>query len=221
MGVYHVVVQGEYVSSIARRYGFADYRAVWDAAENATLKAQRKTPNVLLPGDRVFIPDRLLREEPRPTDQRHRFVRLGQELVLRVRMEYRFFRPIATTPCDLTIESYRSALTTDGSGQFQRSIDPGTSAAAVSVHDQLRIRDRSVPRDLDVALLVGYLDPVEETSGQVARLQNLGYYRGPSEGLDPKLLRAAIEEFQCEHGLTVDGICGPGTQGKLREIHGC
>ena len=221
MSLYHVVAQGEYVSAIARRYGFSDYRTVWDAPENAALKAERKTPNVLFPGDRLFIPDRHLREEPRPTDQRHRFVRLGQGLVLRVRMEHRFYRPIATTPCDLTIESRRAAVTTDDTGQIQESIEPGTSAASVSVHERLRIRDANVPVDLGVELMVGHLDPVEEPSGQVARLHNLGYYRGPAAAPDAKLVQAAIEEFQCEHGLGVDGVCGPRTQSKLREVHGC
>jgi len=75
--------------------------------------------------------------------------------------------------------------------------------------------------DVDATLRVGHLDPVEETSGQIARLRNLGYYRGPADGSDLKLMRAAIEEFQCEHGLTVDGVCGPQTQSKLREVHGC
>jgi len=134
MGSYHVVTQGEYASAIARRYGFSDYRAVWEAPENAALKAERKTPNVLFPGDRLFIPDRALREEPRPTDQRHRFVRRGQDLVLRVRFEHQYFRPIAATPCDVTVETQRSTLTSDGSGQVQRSIVPGTTAASVSVH---------------------------------------------------------------------------------------
>jgi peptidoglycan hydrolase-like protein with peptidoglycan-binding domain len=33
--------------------------------------------------------------------------------------------------------------------------------------------------------------------------------------------RSAVEEFQCDHDLTVDGICGPTTQAKLKQVHGC
>jgi hypothetical protein len=51
MGTCHSVVQGEYLSKIARSYGFADYKTIWDAAENKHLKAQRKNPNILYPGD--------------------------------------------------------------------------------------------------------------------------------------------------------------------------
>ena len=32
---------------------------------------------------------------------------------------------------------------------------------------------------------------------------------------------SAIEEFQCDHGLVVDGKCGPATQAKLKQVHGC
>jgi hypothetical protein len=33
--------------------------------------------------------------------------------------------------------------------------------------------------------------------------------------------RSAVEEFQCNHGLSVDGKCGPITQAKLKSVYGC
>jgi hypothetical protein len=78
---------------------------------------------------------------------------------------------------------------------------------------------------------IGYLDPVEEVSGQVARLANLGYYVGALDQPEPDQLRSAIEEFQCDHfpeprrsdgvPVAVNGICDPKTQAKLQEVHGC
>ena len=71
---------------------------------------------------------------------------------------------------------------------------------------------------------IGHLDPVSEPSGQAARLKNLGYLFSSPEA-DPdyeqKALGHAIEEFQCDHRLSVDGICGPNTQAKLKEVYGC
>lgn len=32
---------------------------------------------------------------------------------------------------------------------------------------------------------------------------------------------AAVEAFQCDHNLLVDGDPGPNTQTKLLELHGC
>jgi nucleoid-associated protein YgaU len=57
MAIDHTVVQGEYLSKIARSYGFSDYRTIWEHPKNAALKQARQNPNVLFPGDRLFIPD--------------------------------------------------------------------------------------------------------------------------------------------------------------------
>jgi peptidoglycan hydrolase-like protein with peptidoglycan-binding domain len=71
---------------------------------------------------------------------------------------------------------------------------------------------------------------VDEVSGQIGRLNNLGYDAGEldspvaspeQERHRSEHFRSAVEEFQCDHGLLVDGICGARTQAKLEEIHGC
>ncbi len=55
-------------------------------------------------------------------------------------------------------------------------------------------------------------------------LLNLGYLAGPFGGRSDEenrmMFLSAIEEFQCDHGLVVDGKCGPGTQAQLKQIHG-
>ncbi len=71
-----------------------------------------------------------------------------------------------------------------------------------------------------IPLKIGHLDPVDVQTGQIARLNNLGYFAGPLDPLDEKLLLSAIEEFQCDKGLQVDGKCGLKTQAKLVEVHG-
>ena len=68
---------------------------------------------------------------------------------------------------------------------------------------------------------IGDLDPIEEQSGQRARLANLGYYLASGSDIDEEELKSAVEEFQCDFGLVVDGICGSNTQKKLLKEHGC
>lgn len=58
MSTVHVVKQGEHLAGIAQQYGFADYLKLWDLPENTGLKRLRQKPNVLFPGDEVFIPDK-------------------------------------------------------------------------------------------------------------------------------------------------------------------
>src|SRR5215831_11621271 len=120
MSSYHTVKQGEHLSRLAEQYGFSDYRTIWDHPENAELKQKRQNPNVLYPGDNLFIPDRELREEPRPTDQRHTFVLSGTKLKVRLVLEGRFDKPIANAACTLRINADSTDLTTDGGGKIEQ-----------------------------------------------------------------------------------------------------
>ncbi len=209
MATYHTVEQGEHISSIAMKYGFIDYRTIWDHPRNAELKQKRPDPFVLFPGDRVYIPEKQRKKEAVETGQRHRFKRSGQRLVLRMVIQNFDQQPIANTPCELEVEGETYQLTTDGNGQIERLISQSAQTGKLTI------------LDLEVPVNIGHLDPVEEVSGQQARLNNLGYDAGEVGGTDEVKLRSAIEEFQCEHDLAVNGICGSETQAKLKEIHGC
>jgi N-acetylmuramoyl-L-alanine amidase len=66
---------------------------------------------------------------------------------------------------------------------------------------------------------LGHLDPVDTTSGIQARLRNLGFNPGAIDGDMGPLTEAAVRGFQSKFGLVVDGIPGPITQGKLKELH--
>jgi hypothetical protein len=54
-------------------------------------------------------------------------------------------------------------------------------------------------------LLIGNLDPVDEASGQRARLDNLGYFAGYTDD-DRDQLEWATEEFQCDEKLKDRGL---------------
>jgi hypothetical protein len=211
----HTVEQGEHLSRIAKKYGFSDYRTIWDHPQNATLKQKRQNPNVLNPGDRLHIPDKEVREESRSTDQTHRFKVKGSRLMLRLVLEDMYEKPIANAACELFVEGEKHELTTDGKGKIEVAILPtAENGMLVMKTKETAIEEVAIP------VKIGHLDPVEEITGQKARLGNLGYYVGAIDDKQDDAFRLAVEEFQCEHALAVDGVCGPATRAKLKSVHG-
>jgi hypothetical protein len=221
MSIVHTVSQGEHLSGIALRYGFRDYRTIWNDPANADLKQRRPNPHILCPGDQLVIPDKAKKQLQRSTDQSHRFQVATQPLDLRVRLDQCRSDPIAGAPCTLAANDDGSALTSDGDGAIARSISRDAGVGKLSIKQQVAVKDKTVPLTVEIPLHIGHLDPVDEASGQRSRLANLGYYLGADDPIDDAAFKSAVEEFQCDNGLAVDGICGPATQAKLSEIHGC
>jgi len=210
----HKVKQGEHLTRIAAQYGFSDPATIWDHADNAELRERRASPDVLRPGDVVYVPDKVAREVSRPVDARHQFTVRVPATRLRLRVEGVDGKPLGNAKGDLTVAGSAAQVTTDGSGKVEHPIPPSAEDGT------LVLRPSGVP-EVTLEFRIGHLDPVDSRPGQTARLVNLGYAPGPVDGSDLDRFRAAVEEFQCEHGLGVDGVCGAATQAKLREVHGC
>ena len=206
----YTVVEGDHISRIAEKFRFFDYSIVWDHANNAALKAKRTNPNMLNPGDTVFIPDKTARKETRPTTRVYKFKVKPQPLQLRLQILDFDGNPAA---CDVQfqIEADKGKLAITG-GLFKKPILRAWENGSISV-EKLNIQN--------VPLKIGWLDPVEYQPGQAARLNNLGYNAGLVEGPDADQFRSAVEEFQCDNGLEVTGVCDDGTQAKLKEVHQC
>ena len=214
MGGYYTVVQGDHLSKIAKENGFPDYHIIWDHPNNSVLKDKRKNPNVLFPGDQVFVPDKEEKQESGNTEKRHIFEVKKEPLKLRLVLEDYLEKPIANAPHALLVEGEVGQQTTDGKGHIERDIPLDAEEATLVIRG-----DETPFADVPIPVKIGHLDPEEALSGQLARLNNLGY--SPGDGTDDEAFESAVEEFQCDNGLTVDGKCGPITQAKLKKVHGC
>ena len=208
MPIEHRVRQGETVTSIAARHGLTPAR-VWDDPANASLKKQRGDANILFPGDVVVVPEKETKEEGGAVEQRHRFRTHRGTTSLRLVLHDEVDAPIADQPCTLVVGERSFKLTTDGDGLIAQVIPVGEETGSLLLGEQV------------LPLRIGHLDPLTEVSGQRARLNNLGYHAGEADGAEDPDFLSAVEEFQCDHRLTVDGKCGPKTQAKLKDIHGC
>jgi len=210
------VKQGDYLTKIAKENGFVDYHTIWDHPNNQQLKQKRKNPNVLAPGDELFIPDKAGKEESAATDRRHKYKVKTEKNMLRIVLEDIYGNPVANAKCQLQVEGKVFEVVSDGDGKIEHEIPLTAQNAELVVTEE-----NKALTNVKLSVQIGHLDPVEIESGQKARLSNLGYYLGRLDVDNPAKFRSAVEEFQCDHDLTVDGDCGPQTQAKLKQVHGC
>src|SRR5258705_11239877 len=80
----HTVRQGEHLSRLAKEAGLPSYLTIWNHSKNSDLKSKRKNPNVLHPGDEVFIPEMNPQSRDASTDARHRYKLKAMQLRLRI-----------------------------------------------------------------------------------------------------------------------------------------
>ncbi len=209
MDHFHSVEQGEHLASIALKYGFVDYHTIWNHPQNAEIKHVRKDPFVLHPGDRIYIPTKSQKKEAVESSDRHSFVLAPRKIFLRLLLGDFYGLPIANAAYLLETETKTFQLVTDGSGVISQEIPRDARIAKLAILDQV------------LTIHIGSLDPADARTGQQARLNNLGYWTGEIGSADEDGFRSAVEEFQCDHELPVNGICDTRTQEMLTEVHGC
>ena len=69
----YVVRQGDFLAKIAHQKGFGDWKTIYNDPNNASLRSLRPDPNLIAPGDHIFIPDRKKKTVPCPTSRAKRF----------------------------------------------------------------------------------------------------------------------------------------------------
>ena len=72
----HVIAEGECLSSVAFENGYFP-GTIWERPENDALRELRGDPNVLSPGDKLFVPDKEPKTTTCATGKVHRFTRRG------------------------------------------------------------------------------------------------------------------------------------------------
>lgn len=207
MPVRHVVKRGESVESIAFQYGFF-WETIWNAPENRSLKERREHPNLLLEGDVVVIPDKEEKIVRVATGRVHRFRRKGVPSALQVRLLY---RGEPRTGIAYTVEVPGGPIrgVTDEDGWVKCWLMP-------DVREGILTLDGTGESFL---FEVGTVGPSNVLQGAQSRLRNLGYYRGPVDGVAGPGTVAALEAFQRDKNLPVTGEADEATLDALRAAH--
>lgn len=208
MRLQHEVTQGDSIAKLAAQHGFFP-QTLWDHPENAALKAQRPSMNVLAPGDVLHIPDKRPGQFSCETGQRHVFRRKAVPMLFRVQLLNGRI-PRANLPYRLEVDGQTLEGLTTAEGCIERYIPNAARQGRLLVDDGA----------VDVKLEFGHMDPVTLPSGVRKRLVNLGHVLpDETEDADGAQLAAAVRQFQQRMGLPATGEMDAPTQDALNRCH--
>jgi hypothetical protein len=203
----YIVNQGECIESIAKDHGLF-WETIWNDPKNQKLKQNRKNPNILLAGDKVFVPDLRLKQEPGATETKHRFKKKGVPSKIKLVLKDQKSKPRANVDYVIEIDGQLYRGKTDAQGQLEYPIPPNAQKGKLIVGTQSE----------EYNLNLGNMDPISEISGVQSRLKNLGFNCEVSGKLDDTT-KEAIRSFQKRYGLNETGEPDDPTRQKLEQEH--
>jgi N-acetylmuramoyl-L-alanine amidase len=244
MATDYQVQRGDCIGSIAYTYNLP-WQKIWNHPKNSELKKQRQDPNVLREGDSVHIPDIEPGGVSAPTDARHRFVVKRRVTKLRLRVVVDPGpKPVPEPPPRPPSPDPRNVTEEDPPPDTAaRADEPRKSMAYTLVIESVTIRGQTdsdgflecdipsdamsgrlvlapdTPHETEVALNLGYLDPIDEVSGVKQRLRNLCFDSGDETNEETSDLEDAVRAFQSKHGLSATGTIDDATRAALLKAH--
>lgn len=201
------VDQGDSISSIAKDNGHF-WKTIWEHGQNSGLRSKRKDPNVLFPGDEVFVPDIELKEENRGVNQRHKFKLKGEECKFKMKL-LMMGEPRANESYILNLDGKLIKGTTDGDGMIEQVVPADAQSGKLILGDGKE----------EYEIRIGHLNPIDEISGVQQRLNNLGFSAGAEDGELSDDLAAALTAFQNRYHLPANGQLDSATKSKLEQLH--
>jgi hypothetical protein len=211
----HTAALGDCFGSLAKRYGFADYKQIYDDGANAALKQKRPNPNELVEGDAVSIPDRIVKELAADAGAMHKYKLKVPTTLLRIVVQDDAGAAIADKKYKLTVGALVCEGKTPADGKIEHSIE--TDAASGTL--ELWLKDEPGIEGFLFDLQLGSLEHESKDRACQARLMNLGFECGSLGGTLDDPTKDALRGFQKKNTLTENGTFDAPTRSKLREKH--
>ena len=189
----HTVEQGEYLGSIAARYGFKNWRTIYEHPQNQEFRKRRPNPNVIYPGDVVFIPDKDQKTVSCATGESHDFRVKTAQHWLKIILKDSDRNLLQNVDYRLAIGDQTYTGNTGTDGRVNQKIPVDATEATLTVE----------ALGLGWNLKIGHLDPVHDDpqdspifTGVKARLKNLGFYAGEVDDELNSETQDAVKRFQ-------------------------
>lgn len=197
--------QGECVCSVAARTGLP-WQKIWDAPQNDPLREAGRHPNVLLPGDELFVPEREAVNEALATGRKHKLVVHGTLVDVHIKLVANL-EPLPDEPWVIEHAGGKLEGTSDGEGMLDAKL-PAQAWRAILLLPKRRLR---------FTLELGALDPIDTPSGAQGRLRNLGL--AASDRVDEHT-DEALRGYQRLAALDETGELDDATIDALRDEYG-
>jgi len=212
----YIVRQGDYLTKLGHIMGF-DPDTVWNDPKNQSLKERRPDPEMLHPGDLLWVPDA---PEARRLKVKNGAVNRYAAQIPKKAVELRIQvggEPLPKEPfAILGLGPDPIEGETDEQGWLKTSVD-------VHVREIEVILTR---KNRTLRVRVGDLDPIDTISGLRKRLLHLGFYKPSRIGVENAdttegdALIAALKAFQASKKLPSTGKLDEPTRKALLEAHG-
>jgi len=216
MPIVHKVNPGECAELVAWAYGHEDGKAVWSHGDNGKLRDRRSDPNILMPGDRLTVPEVEPKTQTLATGQRHRIQVKIPRKELRLRVLAHKDEPLASAKYRLVLDGLPEPRegTTDGDGMLKEKVRIDIRGGVLEIDDRrFRLRFHYInPFPVDAA------DPM---TGVSSRLADLGYESGGASKSSSPALASALALYQTDADIDVTGKLDAATKDQLEKDFGC
>ncbi|MCP3940950.1 MAG: peptidoglycan-binding protein [Desulfobacteraceae bacterium] len=212
MPTYKIKKDNECILTIAEKHKFKKWEKIYDHPKNEFLKTtHRKDPMCLKKGDEIYIPPKEQKKEACQIYKINKYVVPVLKSYFSIQLRDHRDQILAGVNYKLEIENK------EFTGQ---STQEGVVEEEISLKDEFGYLTiwpfKDFPeKEIRWRVKLGHLDPVNTTTGQQGRLNNLGSQVGFIDNEKGPVTDQAIKKFQQKNNLTVSGEANPDTQEKL------
>lgn len=213
----HTVAKGETLTRIAKQYKYSSWKKIYDHPDNGAFREKRPDPNIIYPGDEIIIPDIVPKKMSAKAGKSHTFCIKKEVEVVKIKLQDGSGTPLTGSRVVMDLGSAKIDQIIDETGMLEIPLVNGDeSAGTLDIYTDPYSETPTRSLELELAGLA----PVEELAGVQARCNLLGHDCGVADGIMGSKTRAGVKSFQRAHGLDVDGVPGPKTKAKLKEVYG-
>ncbi len=199
---FYTVQQGDTLLALAVTHGLDTWEDIVNASENASIKDTLADPGIVTPGISLFIPNKVLKQQPSAIDAKHPFTIKRPKAWLRVALKDADGAALANCKYELSVGTPASG-TTAADGVVEAAVPVDTKSTTLKVW-------LTATELQEWTLQCGWMDPIGTDTGVLSRLTNLGF------GDD---LTTAVKAFQERTGLTVTGTIDEAFRTKLTSYY--